>query len=879
MLINLLIFELVGESNVTNNQTLPPPEDKLSTSDLENATIPKISTENSTKIDEKPINSSNIVQNINNNSVENKIQNSIPELSKNFNNLINVSNTTEVNKLNINEKIVKNETISENLSIILSKLHENIANHNITNSSHILVNNHTNSSNLSKIPLNTIKEDKIDDKTDQNTNETRIESNVTAKNTSNSQIQNITSIFEEKRNISSSQQNQTIKNSIVSNTTIEQSKISTTAMNKTQIPNKETQVNNTVNPDKSKTMEKTEIVEKPSNSANNSEKILTNINEMQANRSFSSEANKSEIISNISETNQTIDNQTIGTQLNNAGNETEKQKEIVFSNSSQISQNETNLASQEDNINETEQIMTQVDQLLNKNKIFKNLNETNGKTNETTKTNQQINTTQLNKSNETQNKIDFSNSTEKTNKTQIERPKVMLLEENETKSDENSTKIENKIQNQNSTKINIENVTNTTNIVIENATDHSNSTNIEKTKKKLENIQENQTKTNQDTNKTIFVENQTKTNETIQNMTIEVTSPHSEQSSSEISTKINISEQSSSLIQENSSETNTSKNEPRSDITITSLSLETPTNPPISSSSSFSERTPSPTEFVIEQIPERTPSPTEKFIEQIPERTPSPTEKFIEQIPERTPSPTEFVIETIPERTPSPTNDGFDNFTSLCHGSGSFYSDGQCRCKDSTQFYDSKKGCLKCDFPCDSNAFCLSRNKCKCKEGYTGDGIKCLQQPPLVISVSPTECLKDERCIVSVFVKIRGKVPESAFCMFGNIIVKSDSVDENVITCKAPLFSNTAADIKVSIDAKHWSKESAQISFISKGVASFGWFWPTVGFLTAFIIVFSLVFMLRSADEEDKLLEEKVPLKHTQGHKDEYQHAKFRINV
>lgn len=294
-----------------------------------------------------------------------------------------------------------------------------------------------------------------------------------------------------------------------------------------------------------------------------------------------------------------------------------------------------------------------------------------------------------------------------------------------------------------------------------------------------------------------------------------------------------------------------------------STSFENSTIEPIGASASpeIPIPTPKPTE-----IPERTPIPTElPSPTELPVPTPHPTD-----LP-RTPCPTDFPIPT-----PHPTD--LPIVREKCGGNNTHFEVDRCVCNDGFMGRPIS-GCYKCETACDEYAECVGWNRCKCLEGYTGNGFKCTQLPPLVISVSPTECLKDERCLVSVFVKIRGRVPDSAFCKFGNVIVKSEEVDENLITCKAPLFTTTAADIQVSIDAKTWSKEAAQISFISKGIASFGWFWPTLGFLTAFAIIFSLVFMLRSQNDEDRLLEEKVPLKHPQNHKGDFQHAKFRVNV
>jgi len=135
--------------------------------------------------------------------------------------------------------------------------------------------------------------------------------------------------------------------------------------------------------------------------------------------------------------------------------------------------------------------------------------------------------------------------------------------------------------------------------------------------------------------------------------------------------------------------------------------------------------------------------------------------------------------------------------------------DGSLSCEDgymNDQVFD-KRGCWVCEELCDENAKCSYSSpglgKCKCKPGYTGNGVHCNPPVPEIVELKTNK--RNNEIKIN---DIPGFEPEIVWCKFGKKIVKGEVIDNRTIHCWRPNSANSKA-VAVSFNKHLWSEEES----------------------------------------------------------------------
>lgn len=142
--------------------------------------------------------------------------------------------------------------------------------------------------------------------------------------------------------------------------------------------------------------------------------------------------------------------------------------------------------------------------------------------------------------------------------------------------------------------------------------------------------------------------------------------------------------------------------------------------------------------------------------------------------------------------------------------------DGVCVCKPGFWSNDpTGRGCWPCNETCHENGWCELNGFCKCKKGYIGDGVNdCHLAAPEISEIIPARCEKKD-CIVTVMITGNKKVPNQAFCRFGDkIIVQSDVFDHTAISCNVPRLYTSVVKVSVSTDGVYWSESDGVLGVV-----------------------------------------------------------------
>lgn len=159
--------------------------------------------------------------------------------------------------------------------------------------------------------------------------------------------------------------------------------------------------------------------------------------------------------------------------------------------------------------------------------------------------------------------------------------------------------------------------------------------------------------------------------------------------------------------------------------------------------------------------------------------------------------------------------------SSYCDGLNTVFAfNNECVCIDGFPFGDpeSKEGCYRCDQKCHRLAKCEYPGKCVCISPYHGDGINCVADIPQLTSVSPTNGSTLGGTDIEIYYNYSTfndeKIPETAYCRFGPLVVRSESVSDSIITCKTPPHCAKPAFLSISFDTISWSKDDVFFNFV-----------------------------------------------------------------
>jgi hypothetical protein len=84
---------------------------------------------------------------------------------------------------------------------------------------------------------------------------------------------------------------------------------------------------------------------------------------------------------------------------------------------------------------------------------------------------------------------------------------------------------------------------------------------------------------------------------------------------------------------------------------------------------------------------------------------------------------------------------------------------------------------------------------------------------PQILSIKPNSCFQDEEAMVNISFYYPGTVGRSAFCRFGSVFVRAQSITNSTIQCRAPLRAPQVVNFAVSFDSTLWSKEDFRFTF------------------------------------------------------------------
>ena len=156
-----------------------------------------------------------------------------------------------------------------------------------------------------------------------------------------------------------------------------------------------------------------------------------------------------------------------------------------------------------------------------------------------------------------------------------------------------------------------------------------------------------------------------------------------------------------------------------------------------------------------------------------------------------------------------------------CEGSNTVLAfTNECVCIDGFPYGDpnSKEGCYKCEQKCHRLSKCEYPGKCVCVPPYHGDGVNCAADIPRLTSFSPKNGTTHGGTNIQIHYSYSSfnndKLPDFAFCRFGTLVVRSESVTDTIITCQSPPHCAKPAFLSISFDTISWSEDDVFFNFI-----------------------------------------------------------------
>ena len=147
----------------------------------------------------------------------------------------------------------------------------------------------------------------------------------------------------------------------------------------------------------------------------------------------------------------------------------------------------------------------------------------------------------------------------------------------------------------------------------------------------------------------------------------------------------------------------------------------------------------------------------------------------------------------------------------------------ECVCVDGFPYGDpnSDEGCYRCNENCHKLSKCEYPGKCVCTPPYHGDGIfDCSLDIPSLISFSPSNGTTNGGTNIQIHFAYsnnnKEKNPDVAYCRFGALVVRSESVSDTIITCQTPPHRAKPAFLSISFDTITWSKDDVFFNFVDE---------------------------------------------------------------
>ncbi|EAX84968.1 hypothetical protein TVAG_547270 [Trichomonas vaginalis G3] len=138
-----------------------------------------------------------------------------------------------------------------------------------------------------------------------------------------------------------------------------------------------------------------------------------------------------------------------------------------------------------------------------------------------------------------------------------------------------------------------------------------------------------------------------------------------------------------------------------------------------------------------------------------------------------------------------------------------------CICKAGFPFGNPENGgdCFRCDPKCHEKAICTSMDKCTCKPGLVGDGIKDCDYPrPTIVSVKPHKCENTDSFLTVVY-KSQQVNTTMPYCKIGPSIYPPSEFNGSHAICSCPPLFKGNYSLEISFNKLHWSKQKFTINF------------------------------------------------------------------
>jgi hypothetical protein len=84
---------------------------------------------------------------------------------------------------------------------------------------------------------------------------------------------------------------------------------------------------------------------------------------------------------------------------------------------------------------------------------------------------------------------------------------------------------------------------------------------------------------------------------------------------------------------------------------------------------------------------------------------------------------------------------------------------------------------------------------------------------PKIVGIEPNSVDSDREVTVNVSFRYSGTLGQTAYCRFGSVFVRADSVSQSLIRCKAPVRAPQVVNFAISFDSVTWSEEDVRFTY------------------------------------------------------------------
>lgn len=186
--------------------------------------------------------------------------------------------------------------------------------------------------------------------------------------------------------------------------------------------------------------------------------------------------------------------------------------------------------------------------------------------------------------------------------------------------------------------------------------------------------------------------------------------------------------------------------------------------------------------------------------------------------------------------------------------------DGKCACTEGFPHGDpaSSRGCFRCTEVCSDSAICVYPGRCRCKSGFTGNGIVCEAPVPVLRFIEPDNFPINIKGRVNATIIMDAPIGISkGNCRFGTVITDGRMITNNIMECSLPpVHARTPNPVvfAVSFDNASWSKEYVMFSF-QDPIQSNSWIRYVLVICGSVLIVIALYLIFKTEpireDEDD----------------------------